>query len=965
MKKLKIIGIILLLVVVFGGTTTFVLLKTNQPKKKVIDINEDIYEAKIDAKKNEAVVDGEKVKLNELLGVSEKELEKKVENNTFEEFLKENLVGDINVVEDNIQINNPYAIKKLIVEADSKEEIEKDENVKEIKEIAENLYTVTYETAKDTKDGLKELEQNENIKSAGTDGKVHMTATTVTTSTATEAQYIGWGVKATGLDSYINYINGKSSAGLVRVAVLDTGVNAFHEIFKMSTTADKFDFTRAFDYVNLDRDPDDDAGHGTEVAGVIAEATSKNVKIVPVKVLDSNGDGDLSDIIQAVDILKDEVDVINLSLGMSESILNSNSRVIAENKFLEAYNKGCIVVCATGNEAEPVSYPASSSYTIAVGSVDSNNAISYFSNYGSQVDFVMPGEDLILPAYETTDRYYTGQSGTSFSSPYMAAAVAQIRSEFPNYTFANVMTLLKANAKDLGTSGKDNYYGYGVIDFNKSKFLSPVISSYSKTGIVGSSETITVNATSGPNITQYAVTSSSTTPSSWTNVSKAGKTVTLKVKVTTNGTYYIWLKNASNKTVSQSVSVSTIDTVAPSIVSNLASNSIASSSANLTITAKDTVSGISKVIFYYKKNGASQYSSTTKTFSNVKTQQTITTALTGLSSETKYYAYAEIYDACNNKATSTTINFTTLEAPLSVKYQTHVQDIGWQGYVTNGTVSGTSHQSKRLEAIKIELYNKGQKNGGIKYKTHVEQYGWMNYVSDGAQSGTDHESKRLEAIAIELTGDIANNYDIYYRVHAQNVGWLDWTKNGEYAGTAGYGYRLEAIQIVIQLKTASAPGSTINPYEAIKVRYSTHIQDLGWQNNINEGQISGTSHQSRRLEAITIVLKNLKETGSIEYATHVQDIGWQNFVSNGGLSGTHHQSKRLEAIKIRLTGEVATKFDVYYRVHAQEFGWLDWACNGQEAGTAHFSYRLEAIQIKLVRKNDTASRPTNTQRPFV
>ena len=965
MKRWKIITIVLFFVVALSATVTFCIFKQPQKQNKTVDLNEDAYDVKIDVDKRIAKVDGQEVPLNELLGVTKKELNEKIDNNTLEEYIKETAVGDVNVEEGNIQINNPYAIKQLLVETESKEELEKDENVKEITEIAENVYKVSYETAKDTKEGLKEFEENENIINAGTDGKVHMLGTTVTTFAASAPQYITWGVNHTGLDSYINYINRKKDAPTVRVAVLDSGINAFHEIFKVNKNADKVDFTKAYDYVNMDRDPSDDNSHGTEVAGVVSESTSANVKIVPIKVLDGAGDGDLSDIIQAVDTLKGEVEVINLSLGIAESALSSSSRTIAENKFLQVYQSGTIVVCATGNEAEPVSYPASSSYTIAVGAVNSSNQVSSFSNYGSQVDFVMPGEGLILPAYLTNDRYYTNQSGTSFSSPYLAGAIAQIKSEYPNYTYTQAYNLLKDNSKDLGTSGKDDYYGWGVIDFNKSKFLSPLVTSYSTSGIVGKTETISLNAVSGTNITQYAVTNSSSTPSSWSNVSTSGKDVTFTINVTSNGNYYVWMKNASNKTKSQLVTVSSIDTAAPSITSNLAYSGLTYSSVNLSMTAQDTLSGINKVIYYYKKNGQSSYTSITRNYNNLKTSQNLSVLINSLSSETKYYVYAEIYDACNNKVTSNTINFTTPEAPLGVKYQTHVQDIGWQGYVSNGAQSGTDHQSKRLEAIQIELFNKGSKQGGIRYKTHVQDIGWMGFVSDGAQSGTDHQSKRLEAIVIELTGDIANNYDVYYRVHAQTVGWLDWAKNGEYAGTAGYGYRLEAIQIIVQPKTQSAPGSTLNPYQAIKLKYSTHIQDLGWQNNISEGQISGTAHQSRRLEAITIILRNVQQSGGIEYATHVQDYGWQNFVSNGAMSGTSHESKRLEAIKIRLTGQIANIYDIYYRVHAQSFGWMDWAKNGEPAGTAHYSYRLEAIQIMMVKKTDIASRPTNTQYAFI
>ncbi|MDD4096476.1 MAG: GH25 family lysozyme [Oscillospiraceae bacterium] len=296
-----------------------------------------------------------------------------------------------------------------------------------------------------------------------------------------------------------------------------------------------------------------------------------------------------------------------------------------------------------------------------------------------------------------------------------------------------------------------------------------------------------------------------------------------------------------------------------------------------------------------------------------------------------------------------------------VAYQSHVQDLGWQDWAHDGGASGTSGQSKRLEAMSIILLGI---DGGIEYRTHVQDIGWMPWVADGAITGTSGQGKRLEAIQIRLTDEAAEKYDVYYRVHAENVGWMGWAKNGESSGTAGYGYRLEAIEIVLSEKGEAAPGSTANSYADFYtlpiVSYQTHIQDVGWQSSVINGATSGTSGQSKRLEAIRMQLEHLD--GGIEYKTHVQDVGWMNWVSDGSLSGTSGESKRLEAIQIQLTGDTEALYDIYYRVHAQEFGWLDWAKNGDPAGTAGYSYRLEAIQVVLVPKN--GSPPGATAQPF-
>ena len=333
---------------------------------------------------------------------------------------------------------------------------------------------------------------------------------------------------------------------------------------------------------------------------------------------------------------------------------------------------------------------------------------------------------------------------------------------------------------------------------------------------------------------------------------------------------------------------------------------------------------------------------------------------------------------------------------VTVSYRTHVQSIGWQGVVTNGTMSGTSGKAKRLEGIEISVA--GNSNLGIQYTTHCQSYGWLPWSANGEMNGTEGEAKRLEAIKIQLTGADKDKYNVYYRVHAQSYGWLAWAANGAPAGTAGYAKRLEGVQIVVVKKGSPAPGvnfegvnaasgvhqsvsylakngsspvvggqvtSNTNPSVAgeanVNIAYRTHVQSFGWQGWKYNGVMSGTSGKAKRLEGINIKLTNKPYSGSIVYTTHVQSIGWQGNENNvntwfrdGQMAGTSGRAKRLEAIRIALTGEMAEHYDVYYRVHAQSYGWLAWTKNGEAAGTAGLSKRLEGIQIVLVPKGGAA-----------
>ena len=303
-------------------------------------------------------------------------------------------------------------------------------------------------------------------------------------------------------------------------------------------------------------------------------------------------------------------------------------------------------------------------------------------------------------------------------------------------------------------------------------------------------------------------------------------------------------------------------------------------------------------------------------------------------------------------------------------YKTHVQNIGWQSWRKDGVMSGTSGQALRLEGIQLKIND--IPNLGISYTTHVQEMGWQDWMSDGTTSGTTGLSFRLEAIRIMLTGTEAENYDIYYRVHVQDYGWLDWGVNGSPAGSEGYGLRLEGIEVKLVAKGSPAPGNTegsfISSFGEAKVKYITHIQNIGWQSWKTDGDMSGTSGRALRLEGIMINLGTQMtngqfEDGSIWYSTHVQDKGWQSWSFNGAMNGTSGQALRLEAIRIKLNGRIADDYDIYYRVHVQDHGWLDWASNGGDSGTSGMSLRLEGIEIEIVPKGGPA--PGDTTQPYI
>jgi len=130
--------------------------------------------------------------------------------------------------------------------------------------------------------------------------------------------------------------------------------------------------------------------------------------------------------------------------------------------------------------------------------------------------------------------------------------------------------------------------------------------------------------------------------------------------------------------------------------------------------------------------------------------------------------------------------------------------------------------------------------------------------------------------------------------------------------------------------------------------YQAHVQNVGWQRVVCDGQQAGTTGQSLRMEAVRIWLARPVGRMRVCYQAHVQDIGWQPWVCDGQQAGTTGRSLRIEAVRIALV-RAPWHWNVCYKAHVQDIGWQKATCDGNQAGTTGKSLRLEAIQIYLIR----------------
>lgn len=310
--------------------------------------------------------------------------------------------------------------------------------------------------------------------------------------------------KATVNDPYFSYqwnLGDQSTGGInaelawtlstgsgVVVAILDTGIayENYGGRYKIAPDLKETSFVQGYDFINNDAHPNDDNGHGTHVAGTIAQSTNNSVgvagvahdaSLMPVKVLNSAGSGSYQAIANGIYYAVDNgAKVINMSLGGS---VGSQTLLDA---LVYAYVNNVTVVAATGNDEHgPVSYPAAyDDYVIGVGATRYDKGLAYYSNVGPEVDLVAPGGDITVD--QNGDGYGDGilqntmaenntrsfgyyfYQGTSMATPHVAGVAALLIANGNATTPVTIEQAMTETALDLGTIGFDNSYGYGLVD---------------------------------------------------------------------------------------------------------------------------------------------------------------------------------------------------------------------------------------------------------------------------------------------------------------------------------------------------------------------------------------------------------------------------------------------------------------------------------------------------------------------
>ncbi len=274
-------------------------------------------------------------------------------------------------------------------------------------------------------------------------------------------EVIPWGIKKINADLAWAITSGNH----IKVAVLDSGIELLHPDLKLNIKG-------GVNTINSKLSINDDYGHGTHIAGTIAAIDNEmgvigvapNIDLYAVKVLNSQGDGYISDIIEGIDwCIRNGIKVVNMSFGTTMDSQALHDAVIRANEA------GVIQISASGNNGGNINnYPAAYPEVLSIGAIDSTNNIFTFSNTG-KVDFVAPGVD-IFSTYLNSD--YLSISGTSMAAAHVTGIVSLMLSvpqkcDLNKDGFCSIEEVkqkLESTSLDLGSEGKDSIFGAGLVD---------------------------------------------------------------------------------------------------------------------------------------------------------------------------------------------------------------------------------------------------------------------------------------------------------------------------------------------------------------------------------------------------------------------------------------------------------------------------------------------------------------------
>ena len=598
-KKINIILIIALLILIVVTIVAIIIWQmTTKPLKEEVSYDDKIicknyFESiaiNLDVKKVKR--DGTDTTLKEEFGVSEEE-----ENDILssKEKLREFLTGstfEISKQEGNvIYIKNDYQTKKIILKSES-QKIEKNNsfNAISVRQMPSGLYILEYDTKKRAKAAEEYFSEQTGIKvikdevvyleeisdeSQTMYGEIHDDLPEGTNSR---------GVVDLGLDNFKRIINENGNPSEVVVATVGYGACVENSFFD-GRISDKY-----YNFIDNKKEVSETISQGSRIAEVIVDSTSNNVKLLPIKVVNEQGCTSIVALVNAIEYATRFGDVVCYELVNKQ---NDAIDISLKNAYKE--EKPICAVTAKGN----IVYPASYETTIATASVNKNFEIATYSGSGEYIDFAASSTDIkeIFSESSTVSRW----SGVQYANAFIASEIALLKTYNKDFKIIDVYNELIKYSQDYGNSGKDEAYGYGVPKFNGIQIsdldkVAPEMQDiqfndeqWEKT------KNIKISAKDNIRILGWQISNSEDVPNEWNNLNELTSVLDTESEITSNGKYYIWVKDSANNTSNKQIEVNKIDNIAPNITYTINKDRLFSDGyVTINVEAQDDGSGMAE-----------------------------------------------------------------------------------------------------------------------------------------------------------------------------------------------------------------------------------------------------------------------------------------------------------------------------------------------------------------------------------
>lgn len=641
-------------------TTIFLIFKINN--KKVEITYEDVVtgknyflELKIDLNEKKVYRDNEETTLSKEFDISEDH--ERILLNSSEEltnYLNQSCFN-ISVDKNVYKINNPYQTKCFFIQSN---EVPGKVEGQDIIKLSDDLFLLSFKSEKLTK-AMYESYKSKNSKIYLDEVYINEKLNDVSQTMYGETQVDLKGNHVLGtttmaLDNYKNIINENGNPNNVVIATIGYGADITNDFIKNRINENYYNF------ILNNKTIEETIPQGSRIIEVLADATTDNISIMPLVTVTEDGYTSLSSNVKALcfaiensdvicyELINEKNEIFNIILQNaftrnipicsvavpnknieSNNVLNANNNTSADtnsnnlagvdnvqnNSFNLSTNSNSTSDKKTEDNSNDV-YPASDSKTIAVASLDREMKPADYSAKGDYIDFAAPSTDIeeIFKKTSTVSRW----SGPQYSNASIAASIALVKSYNKNSTIRDIYTFLLQFVTDLGNQGKDNEYGYGVLNFSNLKISdidkqTPVISE-----TVYENETwevvkqIKIVASDNIRVRAWTITRSAEIPkdTEWKVLENVTSNLDITSEILENGPSYIWVQDSAQNLVFKEIQIDKVDNIIPKIAYTIDKNTLNQGYATIQIKAEDNESGLDENAYSWDKNAWSQENAT-------------------------------------------------------------------------------------------------------------------------------------------------------------------------------------------------------------------------------------------------------------------------------------------------------------------------------------------------------------------